>query len=562
MPAKKASSKKVPIAKKNLPKKLAKVSGKQGVQAALINQHIDAISKLDLGVLQTCLYCYRELKNQPNYLQVFAEDLGINAGTLLRHISRFEKSVNQVMGSSGKLPEQAFLLFERQRGTKARIHSDPTAASIVESVMFSVAEIVESWTRISDTWGLARPVVRLAMSLAAARCLVPQLARRFPSIWFDVTQTKPQRLMEIARSKAADLVLTEVPRDFTQSDNSSVFDFPIAFIAPRGHWTEAVETDDTFDTYELLQELAQRGESLCILHDEPALYPLPSYPGPHELPKNLRILRCGSTTLCHALVMLSSADAPVVSLTLPQFLTEDDLERVSIIPTRSGIGEPSRIALIRPGKPTQGATAANPTRTSLIGTVEAALIERLVSLSSTPVQNLSDEKWIYHISEVGGKIAWVSGKLVWRVRESASLESPEASSPKVVTGTHTVTQGRDGLTYVVRGRVVRNTRAEELHLVYRARLIGANHEDSYVFSGFCPSEAEFKRGQIFGCWQGVFTDSKKPRADRRFQPASGFAVISQIELDLESLNHFGNQYQHDRRRIFEPNWTADRIISG
>ena len=133
-------------------------------------------------------------------------------------------------------------------------------------------------------------------------------------------------------------------------------------------------------------------------------------------------------------------------------------------------------------------------------------------------------------------------------------------SPKIISGTHTVTQKQVGLRYMLRGRAVSNS-VGQFHLIYRARLVGSNEEDGYVFSGYASSQREFESACICGIWHGVLTEIKQTKAPSKFRPGAGFAVISKKELDVESLNELASGFQKEQQESISPIWTADRIIS-
>lgn len=498
----------------------------------------DTLSSIDLSTLKTCLSIYNKIKSDgPRYLNEFENELEIDNATIHRRVTRLEDAMATLLGKEqpdGMTQAKVkFQLLERQRGAKARIPADEWLRQEVESIFFNIQEIVNAWDRLAHRWGAGEVVVRIATTLSAARFIVPNLLRveELKDVWFDVTQTKSSRLLEMARAETGDLILTDVPRDFQESEIANVFKFNLAIIAPRGHVLEHELHVADLELKDILKKLVESGTSLCLLPEDPSLFPLPDYPDPSNFPKDLRVLRAGSTTLCQSLVMNSHINSSVVAITGTQFLTEDDLERLVIIelPANQKQAKPNHMALIRPGKTRP---IFNISRTKAIDAAEAAILEMLREATMTR----SDcHYWIYHTTRIRDQNVWARGKLSWRPRTPSS-DSKNQSRVQVLTGTHTMLGVREGLSYVVRGRAVQND--GDSHVTYRARSVGGIVEDSYVFSGFCPSFGNMKAGPIVGVWNGVFSRADKPRGQKHFLPGAGFAVITDEQnVDVEYLNN-------------------------
>jgi DNA-binding transcriptional LysR family regulator len=531
---------------------------------------IDSDGVIGISVLRTCLFCYKELrsKDTPMYLAEVAPKLGIDAATLHRRLERFEEAV-----ASRGLP--GFRLFDRQRGKKAI----PIETVEVESVIFNVGQIIENWDRLIGTWGHNRTIVRIGMALSAARYLMPRLTRAFPDVWFDVTQTKPQRLLDLARKKRCDLVLVEIPEPIENNTIQRTVRFPLAVLAPRGHWTETEppleETADAtnpkalgenrYSLQELLHKMESRKESLCLLTEDPALYPLPDYPGPQQLPPKLRILRIGSTTLCHAMVMSSLRHkSPLLTISFPQFLTEDDRERLHIVPIKGWLPDPTYMTLLRPGIPIKDEKPQNPMRTQVIGEIEKHIWRELELVTG---QEYLDptlvRKFIYHATIIRSETKWIPGILWWRKHPITEENSKDASritrNVYVLTGTHSgIVGGRSHYQYIIRGRATTNYNGQ-VHVVYRARLTGSAEDDDYVFNCICQTREAFEEGTFCGMWQGVFTAKDRKKGDRDFHNGSGCVVVSTEDLDVSALNHHAERY---RSSLEQSIWSAKEIAIG
>ena len=532
----------------------------------------DSDGVVGISVLRTCLSCYMELRSKgtPMFISDIAPKLKMDAATLHRRLERFEEAV-----ASRGLP--GFRLFERQRGKKA----SPITTVEVESVIFNITQIVESWDRLMGTFGHNHIIVRIGMTLSAARYLMPKLTREFPNVTFDITQTKPQRLMELARKKRCDLVLVEIPKALENNSMGRVIEFPLAVLAPRGHWTETESPQDTeqqsfesshdgeyrYGLQELLLKMSEKDnrESLCLLTEDPALFPLPDYPGPQQLPPKLRILRIGSTTLCHTMVMSSLRNnSPLLTISLPQFLTEDDRERLHIVPMKELIGKPTYMTLLRPGGPKGNEKPQNPMRTEVIGEIEKQIWKELELVTSREfVDATLVRKFVYHATVIGSETKWIPGILWWRKHPITEENSKDASrltrNVYVLTGTHSgIVGGRSHYQYIIRGRATTNNNGQ-VHVVYRARLTGSAEDDDYVFNCICPTRDAFEGGTFCGVWQGVFTAKDRKKGDNNFHDGSGCVVISTENLDVSALNHHAERY---RSSLEQSIWSAKEIAIG
>jgi hypothetical protein len=364
------------------------------------------------------------------------------------------------------------------------------------------------------------------------------LSSDFKNVWFDITQTKPSRLQEIARRKKCDLVLTEVPLDYVDNDKSNVFDLPLALVAPRGHWLEMDTKAANLTLPEILDRLAKENATLCRLPDDPAFYPLPDYPPDKDMPPDLRIHRVGSTTLCLSLVMASTASMPIVAIVAPQFLTEEDLERLVVIPIephRSSV----KMALMRPLKPDDPSKVENKNRTEVVAKVEAAIKTQV----KDAIEQYQPDKtfrtlWIYHTTRIGEKSYWQKGRLSWNIRY------PSNDSVAVISGSHSIEATAPEVCYIIRGRAVSN--GADCHVLFRARSIRGLGEDGYVFSGLCPRFDKIGAGTLCGTWHGVFSQAKREDGDRAFMAGSGFVVICEADdAGARYLNRLVQKYSAD-----------------
>lgn len=283
---------------------------------------------------------------------------------------------------------------------------------------------------------------------------------------------------------------------------------------------------------------------MCLVRDESSRYPRFSYPA-NEFPPHLRIHRLASTMLCHDTVMASRSNNVHVTISLPQFLTAGDREKVHAMDIGEGIA-PVRYVLLRPGKPGRGKDpAVRPWHTKYIDAIESELIGLLNGLKDNNTEDTVGS--IYHATIVDGIPVWTKGALRTHLHDDS------------LSGSYRLNIRNNQFTYKLQGRILGIEQTQQCHLVAWLSSTTSDHPDAYAISCVFERKSDVMQEHICGVWTGT-TAWRSP--DSRFAPYSGCVVIAHDlgrEFDIEQLNSIAKSYV-DRHHLTEPQCAAERII--
>jgi hypothetical protein len=481
---------------------------------------------LGIETLRTCHDCYRELKSgNAIYLSDVASNLGIDPNVLHRRIERFEQAI-QGRGN----PD--FRLFSRRRGSKASAIDDPA----LEQRMSDVADVIRGYDRVIHS---QLPTIRLGASLAACRFFAPLLANFCSNreVVIDITHAKPSVLRDMAERRECDLVLVALPNDVHPPEGCWCEELQLALICPRGHWLEYEKANyPSVSRRSIWQRMADNNECMVVLKETPTRYPMPRYPL-NEFPPELRIHRAESTLLLHSIVC-STSKPPSLCISLPQFLTEEELEKLYVADV--GLAR-VKMVLLRPGRPAENERAPNRTKTDLINVLEDTLRQKLNSVVRQPKAS-SQEKYFYHVTQSGSEQVWLLGRLTWHFDN------------RFVSGFYRTKWSESVFKYFLRGHYVESK--ERFHLVCKAFSSDHELEDEFVLSCIYESDKQIKDGKICGVWSGrrVWGTS-----DYAFSPLSGCVVIASKPMTASDLNEEAENYFR-RYKIGVPLCSANTIL--
>ena len=499
---------------------------------------------------RTCLDSFRILRSGgEKYFTELAALLGIDKATLHRRLHRFESLIQEKGGDD-------FRLITRGQGTKASANSTPK----IEQLVADLAQVIEAWDRITSDWGTRRTIVRLGSSLSASRFFIPFLSRDFPDVDFDTSHSRPRRLLELSQRKLCDLVLTVVPSDYedihTYDANSKkklrwCREMNMKVIAPRGHFTETESW--TIDTKEkriqLWKRMAEEGQTLCLLRDEPDRYPMAHLPT-EELPSELRVHRVGSTQMLEAMVLSSDPDYQHVTISLPHFLRQDDREKLHVIDAELDY---MRIGLLRPHKEGEK-EPENEHRTKKINEIEKRIINTLNSLIDQDEHPVTEQKHYYHLTRKGNRHVWVRGDIWWTIK---TIKDAQVRGERIVSGRYRIEVDGETHHYLVSGRILIK-QTGQCHLVCRMTSIGDAFIDEFSVSSIFANEKELQNAAIGGIWMGTTAwnqDSAEVHEDYR-----GCAVISSSELKVAQLEKIALDYK-ENQKIGEPIFSSKELYN-
>lgn len=524
-----------------------------------------SFEQLDLPTLRTVLECYEHLRRHgPTYLGEIVEGLAgdTSVDQMNRRIKRFEDAINEA--TSGREGQPEFQLFERRRGSKARIPDDGEVRR--EQLMAEVRTIIDGFDRIRYTSAsLSQIEMSVAMSMSGLRFFLPRIQRRFEDIRVSAIHGKPQRLKSMIGD--VDFVLTAIGEHDRARYPGDILvwsgKFQMGLLAPRGHWLERASLEElerwangVRAGISIWDELARRKDVLKLVRDEPERDPAPPYPKVFREGKIL-IDRMGSTMVCQSLVAASAmTDKPnVLTVSFPQFLTASDASSMLVV--NAGLDSVHFGLFRRMGEDSRERGDSSSERQDQIDKVKDYLVTELEALAHSSIgvkagfsERGKHERFIYHLTYVDKEIVWTNAKLWWTLRE---IRGDHADSI-LINGGYSKQIKRHWYHFVFHGRVLTfvksGRRSGHSHLSLFFHMQDEWAHDEYMVSAVLDNLDQLYNGDFVGIWTGVSAWCERGTADlsdsnsRRIhvRPLTGSVVVSVDPLELGALNQRVREY--------------------